>query len=441
MGFKSTIALLAVLIGLGAYIYFVDREKPLESTTKKDKVFTGVTADDIEELEIKAEDGAVSKLKKSDSKWSLVEPIAAESDSGEVSSIASSVADVEIQRVVDEKPADLKPFGLDPPRLEVALRTKGQTAFKRLQVGDKTPTGGDLYARTPDSPRVFLIASFLDTTFNKNTFALRDKRALQFDRATVQNVELTSDKTVLQFAKEGSEWRIVKPISARGDFGTIEGIVERLSSAPMQGITAQETTDLKTYGLDKPSATIVVGTGSARATLTLGKTDNALVYAKDASRPMVFTVAPTLKDDLFKKLEDLRRKDLFDSRSFTAARVEVKRGADTLTFERSKGKDKEGKETEIWKDAAGKEVDMMKMDEFLSRLTALRATSFEDSKHASLKSPAFTATIRSDEGKTETVSFGRAGNDVYASRSDEAGSAKLEASPYDEVIKGLDALK
>jgi hypothetical protein len=343
---------------------------------------------------------------------------------------------VEIQRVIEEKAADLKPFGLDPPRMELALRAKGKTDFTRLQIGDKTPTGGDLYARTADSPRVFLIPAHLDSTFNKNTFALRDKRVLQFDRATAQTVELTSGSTTLHFAKQGSEWRIAKPIAARGDFGTIEGIVDRLSSSQMQGITTQEPKDLKMYGLDKPTATIVVGSGSSRATLTLGKTENAVVYAKDASRPTVFTVAPTLKDDVFRKLEDLRRKDLFDSRSFTSTRVEVKRGADTLTFEKSKDKEKE-----VWKNAAGAEVDMMKMDEFLSRLTALRATSYEERAHASLKSPALTTTIRFDEGKMETVSFGRAGSDVYATRSDEPGSAKLEASAYDEVIKGLDALK
>jgi hypothetical protein len=191
------------------------------------------------------------------------------------------------------------------------------------------------------------------------------------------------------------------------------------------------------YGLDKPSATIVVGTGSSRATLLLGKTENAVVYAKDASRPTIFTVAPTIKDDVFKKVEDLRRKDLFDSRSFSASHAELKRGAETFTFDKSKGKD----EKEVWKTGAGKEADATKMDELLSRLTALRATSFEAAAHASLKAPVLTATIRYDESKMETVTFGRAGNDVYASRPDEPGSAKLEGPALDEVMKALDALK
>jgi hypothetical protein len=437
-GFKSTFVLFAVLIGLGAYIYFVDRNRPLGEAEKRDLVFTDVKADDIEEIEIKPAEGTTSRLRKADGKWTIVEPISADTDAGEVSSITSSLADAAIQRVVEEKPADVKPFGLDPPRVEIGMRTKGQTELKRLQIGDKTPTGDGLYARVPGQPRVFLLPSHLDATFNKDTFALREKRILQLERDKVETVELTSGGATMQFAKSGTEWRIVKPIAARGDFGAIEGIVERIASAQMQGIATQDAADLEQYGLDKPTATMVVGTGSSRATLTLGKTENALVFAKDAARPIVFTVAPTIKDDVFKKLEDLRRKDLFDARSFTASRAELKRGTETFTFEKTKGKD----DTDVWKDAAGKDVDLTKMDELLSRLTALRATGFEDGTHASLKSPLITATLRFDDAnKTETVRIGRAGDAAYGSRADEPGSAKLEASQIDEVMKALDALK
>ena len=78
--------------------------------------------------------------------------------------------------------------------------------------------------------------------------------------------------------------------------------------------------------------------GSSRATLTLGKTENAVVYAKDASRPMVFTVAPTLKTDVIKTSSDFRRKDLFDSRSFTATHVEFHRGSETIVLDKTKAR-------------------------------------------------------------------------------------------------------
>jgi len=319
-GFKSTLALLVILIAVVGYIYFVDAKKPVNDTAAKEKAFTGVTADDVEEIQVKSAEGESSRLQKIDGKWQVVDPIKAEADNTEASNIASSLASIDIQRVVDDSASNLKEYGLDPPRIEVGFRTKGKKDSQRILLGEKTPTGGDVYAALPGRKRVFLVNSFLESTFNKTTFALRDKKVLAFDREKVDALELTSADKTLQFAKQGGEWSMVKPLSARADLGAVEGALERIASVQMQAIVADSGGDAKKFGLDKPSATINVGVGSSKATLLLGKTENAVVYAKDAARPMVFTVAPTLTTDLFKDVGEYRRKDLFDSRSFNKTR-------------------------------------------------------------------------------------------------------------------------
>jgi len=372
-GIKSTVALIVIFVGVVAYIYFVDSKKPVSDTEAKDKAFTGVSADDVEEVQVRSSEGETSRLQKSDGKWQLVEPVKVEADNTEASNIASTLATIDIQRVVDENASNLKEYGLDPPRVEVGFRTKGKKDLQRILLGEKTPTGGDLYAQVPGSKRVFLVNSFLDSTFNKNTFALRDKKVLAFEREKVDSLELVSPDQTLQFAKKGSEWSMVKPVAARADFGAVEGALERIGSVQMQAITAESGDDPKKYGLDKPSATISVGLGSSKATLTLGRTDNAVVYAKDAARPMIFTVAPTLTSDLFKGAAEYRRKDLFDSRSFTTDKVTFTRGSEIVTLEKSKEKD--GKE--VWKNGAGKDVDAAKVDDLLSKLSTVRASTFQ----------------------------------------------------------------
>jgi hypothetical protein len=170
--------------------------------------------------------------------------------------------------------------------------------------------------------------------------------------------------------------------------------------------------------------------------VTLGGTDNALVFAKDSSRPIIFTVAPTLKDDVIKPLADYRRKDLFDARSFTATRIELTRGSEKLTFEKTKANDKD-----VWRNAAGQDVDAMKIEDLLTKITSLRAESFADAAHASLKTPALAVTVRFDQDKAESVTFGRDGMDVYATRADEPGTAKFGAATFDDALKALDAMK
>jgi hypothetical protein len=136
----------------------------------------------------------------------------------------------------------------------------------------------------------------------------------------------------MSLTKKGSDWRFTKPVDAKADFNLIDGLVGKLHQAKMTGIeTADGTKDLKKYGLDKPQATATIGAGSARATLALGsKKEDGSLYARDLSRPAVFTVEGTLLDDLKKSADDYRRKELFEFRSFSAQHVEVTFAGQTL---------------------------------------------------------------------------------------------------------------
>ena len=435
-GVKSTIALIVVLIGLVAYIYFVDSKKPASGAPEtKAKAFT-VDADQIEEIHIKPASGDASRVQKANGSWQLVEPEKAEADQGQVSNAATSLATLEINRVVDENPSDLSQFGLNPPKAEVTFRTKGQKDTHQLLLGEKTPTGSDLYAKTPDQKRVFLIAAYLENTFERTPFDLRDKAALKFDQSKADGIEIVHSGTTA-LAKSGTEWAVTKPYKARADFAGAEAVLTSLSSLQMQKIVENEAKDLAKYGLDKPDATITVSGGSTRAALALGKKDGESVYARDLSRPMVFTIPATAAGELEKDTTALRRKDMFDGRSFNTTRVELKRGGETLAFEKSKGKD--GKD--VWKNAAGKDVDATKVDDLLTKLSNVRAQLFQDRLDPALKMPTLVATLKLDNNMTETVTFARSGNAVLASREGEPGSATVEVMPFNDAMSAIDAVK
>lgn len=434
-GLTSTIVLVVVLAGLVGYIYFVDRDRPPSGTETKAKAFD-VSPENIEEVLLKNAAGETTRVRRIEANWKIVEPQEVDADAAAVASVTSGVAGLEVQRVVDENPADVKQYGLDPPRIDVSFRVKDQTEFQRLLVGEKTPTGGDLYARKPGEPRVFLISSFLDTTFNKTAFDFRDKLVLKFERDDATGLELVKDGTTLALAREGSEWKLSKPIAGRADYATVEGIMTRLQSAQMQKVVAEQATDLRQYGLDRPAHAVTVTSGSSRATLLLGKSDEEGLYARDASRPIVFTVEQSLATDLTKELTDFRRKDVFDSRSFTTNKIDIRRGAETFTFQKTSA---DGKD--VWKNAAGQNVDDAKIQDLLTKLSGLRASSFETTPPAALKTPVLDVSVVFDEKKMETVTFGRSGSDVFASRPDEPGAAKLESAGFDDTMKALDALK
>jgi hypothetical protein len=435
-GLKSTIALLAVLIGLVAYIYFVDSKKPASDAPEtKAKAFT-VDADQIEEIQIKPASGDPSRVQKTNGTWQLVEPEKADADQGQVSNAATSLSTLEINRVVDDNPGDLSQYGLNPPKSDIAFRVKGQKDMHHLLLGEKTTTGGDLYAKTPDQKRVFLIAAYLENTFERTPFDLRDKTALKFDQSKADGIEIVHTGTTA-LGKTGSDWTLTKPFKARADFASAEAVLTSLSSLQMQKIVENDAKDLGKYGLDKPDATITVNAGSTRASLAMGKKEGDSVYARDLSRPIVFTIPATTAGDLEKDTSTLRRKDMFDGRSFNSTRVELKRGSEMLSFDKSKGKD--GKD--VWKNAAGKEIDAAKVEEMLTKLSNIRAQLFQDRVDPVLKMPTLVATLKLDNNTTETVTFARNGNAVLASREGEPGSATVEVMPFNDAMTAIDVVK
>src|SRR5919204_3951689 len=117
-GLRSTIALFVVLIGLGAYIYFVTWKQPdsTDAASKQEKVFASLEADKIEELKIKAEKGDTTSIVKKNGAWQLTAPVTAKADDSEISAMTSGLTQLNIVRVVDENPADLKEYGLATPR-------------------------------------------------------------------------------------------------------------------------------------------------------------------------------------------------------------------------------------------------------------------------------------------------------------------------------------
>jgi hypothetical protein len=444
-GGRSLLVLFVAFAGLLAYLYFVDAKKPVtvDGAEQREKVFT-VDAEKIDELKVRSSSGETSTLKKTKDGWQLVQPITAKVDDGEVTGITSNLASAEIQGIVDEAPKDLQPYGLDKPRIEVAFKAAGDKDYRRLLIGAKAPAGGDLYAQLPGQKRVFVIPSHVESSFDRKPFDLRDKKILAFDREKVDRLEITHADVKLELTKAGQDWSITAPVQARADFSAVESIVTRLQSAQMKSLPAEQGGDLKKYGLDQPVATATVGLGSTRATLAFGKTaESGDVYAKDVTRPAVVTVAADLLKDVQKNAADLRRKDIFEFRSFNAKRIEVVRGAETLAFEKVKGTGKDA--TEKWRrvsPTAG-DVDQSKMETFLSNLSGLRAQSFADAKTPTgLATPVATVTARFDEtNKEERVRFGRVGTDVFASRGEEPGAARVETGPFDEAMKSLDALK
>ena len=447
-GLTSTLILVVVLAGLGAYIYFVDSKRPAASvdgeSSTKEKVFD-VDSGKINELRITTQ-GQTSLLKKEGDGWKLYEPAQIEADPPEAIGVASALGNIEIVRVVDENASNLDQFGLANPAITVEYKTDDGKSGK-LRLGNKNATQGEMYALKNDEKRVFLVSAYQETSFNRTPFDLRDKKILKFDRDKADSLVLVKDKNSIEMTRSGSEWKVTKPVPSRSDYTAIEGFLTRLSSANMSKLVEENPKDLSKYGLDKPTMTVTIGAGSAKTVLDIGKTENGDRYAKDASRPIVFTVDSTLATDLDKNFDDYRKKELFDFRPFyldkLRAVLDTPGGAKTYEFE--KQKPAKPADPETWKvTRVGGEshvADQAAMDDLLNKLVAIKAETFVDAKtKTGLDKPALVVSASYDAGKFERVRFGRVGDVAYGVRDGEASVAKIDEGTMAAAMKAFDAV-
>ena len=456
-GGRSFLILLVLGLGLGGYIYFVEMQRePAGALPKRDKVFA-LESGAIEELQVRAAGGETTTLKKAGTDWQITAPAALDADAAAVTTITSSLESLEEQRVVDENPAAVKDFGLDPARFSIAFRKAGEATMQTLQVGNKTPTGADLYARVEGQPKVFLISGYLEDSLNRTTFHLRDKAVLKITRESVDALRLEADGSpALAFTRKADVWRLSEPIDARADFASVDGLVGQVVSAQMKEIVTPvteplSTEDLKKYGLDKPQATVTLGQGSTRATLAIGgKKDDATLYARDLTRPMVFTVDSTLVDGLKKKPEDLRVKDVFEFRTFTAVGADVIYGGQTYTYKKDKPappKDAPADApppAEKWtqvKPTAKDDIDQTKVTDLLTTISNLRADSFADKAFTSGEELTVVARFGDAASpREERVTFRKSGTTVHAIRAGEAGAAVVPTAEFEKAITTLKEL-
>lgn len=448
-GGRSLLILLVVALGLGAYIYFVEMERDPAGTETRDHAFD-VEPADISELDIQPASADPTTLRKTGDHWALATPVVAPADRATVDAIVSALSTMEIDRVVDENATALGQFGLETPRASVTFRTAGG-ATHTLRLGNTTPTSSGLYARIDDDARVVLIASYHEQTFEKTPFDLRDRQALVIDRDAVDRIAVTRPGAAdVQLRREDGDWRLAAPIEVRADATAAGDVISRLATAQMTAIVAEgddiTPARLRTWGLDAPRLVVTAGSASNTATLAIGGArDDASVYARDESRPIVFAVDASLLTDLSKGADDLRVKDIFELNAFSARSVDFTHGATTAAYVRNAPAAPEGEAaaTPTWtrtKPEPG-DVNQTALTDLLNTLASLRADRFVAQAPASGDDVAVAATYGSaDAPDEERVTLRRAGATVYAIRAGEADAAVIAADRFDTILSQLKTL-
>ena len=421
-GLLIAVVLLAVLGGVTWWSNKSQADKAKAPAADAPAKLLTIPDDQFVEIKIKKVTDELLALKRENGKWQMTAPKPMAADQDAAGSMVSTLANLNADKVIEEKATDLKQYGLDIPTLDVQIvRKDGKT--DRLLIGDDTLNGSGAYAKLANNAKVVTVGSFTKTSLDKRPDDLRDKRLLTFDADKLSRVELTAKGPAVEFGKNGqNEWQIVKPRPLRADGSAVDGLVGKLKDAKMD---LSEAEAAKKFAAATKVATVTVTDAGGTQTMEVRRDKDKNVFARSSAVEGLYKANADLADAIDKGMDDFRNKKLFDFGFSDPSRVEVKGTAYT------KAGDK-------WT-ANGKTMDNASVQTLIDKLRDLAATKFAEKGGGE---PVLAASVVSNNGKrNEKVSISKQGTQYFAQRDGEPSIYEVDAKVVEDLQKAASEVK
>jgi hypothetical protein len=338
---KKTLVWAAVLLALAAfyYLYKIEGDKQRQEATRQQELLLHFAADDVTEVTVQRPTETITAVKR-EGRWQLTVPFSTPGDGPKYQALVRHLATLRYQRLVEERPESLAPFGLEAPSVALHIRVDAQTPPRVLHLGEKSPTGKGYYVHVAGQPAVYLISTTARDALDPSLYDLRDKTVMAFDPADVQEVHLgfaTHPPVILQRQDHG--WQLTAPVTANADVQQIQMLLQRLRDVKVDAFVAEAPAALDTYGLHTPvlRLELIIGPERTRHTLHLGARDKEGkgVYARRDEAANVFLLPQSFWDNLPKTPTALRDKTLLHYAREQITRLEFSAAADHTVITRT----------------------------------------------------------------------------------------------------------
>ena len=423
---KKLLLLLAILViaagaALAAVRLFSEGEA-VETAEEPETVILSLSSDDISSIGWTFEEETVT-FNKTDGGWEYADDPAFPLNETGLSGVLGGVSSVLSAKTI-EAPEDVSQYGLDIPACVVTIETEAGI-ITELQIGNETDMGGERYVSVGDGNVYLTDASVLDA-FSIGLYDLvqteavpnmSDVNAMEVDAETqtlvvehLPDSGLAYSDAYEWFSPDGDDYIAL-------DTELAEDLVESVTLMSWIDCVdyAADESELQTYGLDKPAATVtVLYTEEAQVAtnltddsgnviydtetrdevfgLELGAYVDSYCYARLTGSNMVYIVDAAILDGLlYTNTASLRPDEVLAADWSEAVAIDVT--LDGIAYHLEKGEVSTAAETE---EAAGNEEDAyddaeityetawlmngntVAIEDALTELTSLTAAAYAD---------------------------------------------------------------
>lgn len=282
---RTLLILLLVVLGLGAFIWFYERELPSsEERTENAKKVLPLDKDEIRKVTVEAPSGRVvfervehakdDKKDKDDedaeagetdqgteeeagepeSEWKITAPMQARADAFAVDGFLDSLVGLQKNRTLED--VDRKAVGLDKPRATVRVETADGTRV--LQLGAAVPTGGSLIAGLEGSDEAYVVSDTILSQVDREPGSWRDRQLFRAGRDAIARITVTGPGGKVVLAQQDGQFRIESPFADRADKRLVDDLYADLSGLAAEQFVDQPFGTPAEMGLRPPRGVVEV---------------------------------------------------------------------------------------------------------------------------------------------------------------------------------------
>jgi hypothetical protein len=299
----TLIYLLAAMALVAFYMYETHKETKEKSVKEEAKLLVPFKPDQLDSIILQRDKESIELEKGRDAgsrAWEIVSPLHASTDAFALSGLTRKLSELKFERLITENAKDLAEFGLDKPALIITYRAGKHEGM--ISLGSKSPISYGFYVTTGEGKKVYLIAGLDKQELDKSLFDLRDKKLLTLETDKVNRVIIERGTTKWILNRKDDRWLLEGDESPKIDREKVEAFVRPIVWAEALSFEKEDAVDLKPYGLNTPSARVVLSDGSRTEELIFGQVANGKredsIYAMVRGKRQIVTVRKRLLESL-----------------------------------------------------------------------------------------------------------------------------------------------
>lgn len=293
---RTLLVLLGLVLGLGGFIWFYERDLPSseERAEQSKKVFGGLEPEDVLGLTldrvgtqvrfervtpVKEEKKEKEKTEAEDefageteppAEWRLVAPLSARADGGAVNALVESLLALDKSRTLET--VDREVSGLDRP--EAAITVKTAAGERVLEFGAEVPPGGARLAAFRGGKEGYVVSDSVLDEIRKTPGDWRDRRLFPGNREKVARVALRASGDSVVLVKKDGTFRLESPLADAARRESVDDLLYGLTSLSVDRFVDEPLPPAE-LGLAPPQAVVEVTLGGQPVRLEIGKPTGA----------------------------------------------------------------------------------------------------------------------------------------------------------------------